>query len=272
MDGSVDLFRPTLPPKVESATPAEGWSDIEDRFDLFLWSQYDWSQFDPKKFGYQIIRLGVGGKYDFFTIVSLCDYKRLTRINPRTGKPFKWKPRVEFVEDEFGNTTDKVLRVDACRTERRGGKEITVYMHREIIGVGSGLDTSHGNGCSLDNRRGNLKPNRRGPNNHEWSFRDKPVNTTLPRGVVWVSDEKQEYVRASFWWTTRDGRRKQIRSKQHWPVAQASEAHQEYLRIKERHYRHRKFAAGGKSLPMPKFPPRRKQTRLAADDSLAATF
>ena len=122
------------------------------------------------------------------------------------------------------------------------------------------------------NRRGNLKPAPRGPNNHEWSFREKRVNTTQPRGVVWVNDDKQEFVRASLWWTTKDGRRKQVRSKKQWPVANASEAHQEYLRLKEKHYRHRKFAAGGKALPLPKFPPSRKEAPRVFVESLEATF
>lgn len=264
MEGSVSLLRPTLPPRVESKA-VEGWYDIEDRFESFLWSRYDWSKFDPSEYGYQVIRLGVGGKYDFFAIVSLSDYKRLSKK--------KWKPRVEFVLDRFGEKTDTIKRVDACRTEKRDGKWVTVYMHREIIGAGEGLDAAHGNGCSLDNRRGNLKPTQRGPNNHEWMFRDKPVNSMLPRGVVWAGERTQAYVRASFWWTTRDGRRKQIRSKRQWPVAQASEAHKAYLKLKERHYRHRKFAAGGRALPMPKFPPPRRQlVHTAETDSLLATF
>jgi hypothetical protein len=49
------------------------------------------------------------------------------------------------------------VRFYAVRTAEDGSRR-TIYMHREILKPGAGLDVDHANGDGLDNRRENLRP------------------------------------------------------------------------------------------------------------------
>lgn len=44
----------------------------------------------------------------------------------------------------------------AYRKTCRGGRTVTLLMHREIMGAGKGMEVDHTNGCKMDNRRENL--------------------------------------------------------------------------------------------------------------------
>jgi hypothetical protein len=72
------------------------------------------------------------------------------------------------------------------RNARAGGKRTTVYLHREILGLGPGdPDVDHIHGNKLDNRRENLRPCTDAQNNqnlhHCGSY----------RGVTWHAGAKR---------------------------------------------------------------------------------
>jgi hypothetical protein len=46
----------------------------------------------------------------------------------------------------------------ARRDEHHGPKKKAIYLHREVLGVGVGLEVDHKNGDTLDCRRENLRP------------------------------------------------------------------------------------------------------------------
>lgn len=226
-----------------------GWDYTEDKYDVFKYARYDWSSFDPKKFGYEVIRLG--GKKGYFTIVSRSDFKRLSK--------HKWKPRVIYDRDEDGERNGHIIRVDACRTVRKKGKDFTVYMHRVIIEAGPKLDVDHEGGLALDNRRPRLRCVTRTANNHNWAHRERLVNTGLPRGVEWADSERR-FVRGIIWWSV-SGKRKLKRSKRMpFTPENVAKAHAWYLKERNKLYSHKKWAAGGVTSEPPKFPPLRRES------------
>jgi hypothetical protein len=241
--------------------------ETESLYDKWRCDLYDWSQFDPKEYGYQVIRLS--GPDGFFTVVSLRDYARVST--------HKWKPRIIYAKDSNGEYTDVITRVDACRSTSVDGVDCTIYLHRFLAGAGPGVDVDHGGGCPLDNRRPRLRCTNRSMNNHNWTFRTRTVHTELPRGVVWGDGRKgkTKTVRGIIWWSV-GGKRKVKRSKSmlHTPE-NVEKAHRWYLRERNKLYGHNKWAVGGKSVPELRFPPRKVVYQFdysAEESSLVATF
>ena len=68
----------------------------------------------------------------------------------------------------------------AARNTQRDGRNTTVRMHREILGLslGDGMETDHRNGDGLDNRRDNLRVATHAQNQANGSlWRSNPVDS-----------------------------------------------------------------------------------------------
>lgn len=97
----------------------------------------------------QIPLLRRDGSIVGWTLVDASDYERLARWTWRLNRGGR-----------------------AYRGEMRGGRYVTVYLSREVLGLEcggtddarSGTQVDHVNGDKLDNRRGNLRPTTSGGN------------------------------------------------------------------------------------------------------------
>lgn len=75
------------------------------------------------------------------------------------------------------------LRVGyAARSERKGGRKHTVYLHRQIMGAEPGVEVDHKNCDKLDCRRANL---RYATSTQNKANRARPVGSSAYRGVAW---------------------------------------------------------------------------------------
>jgi hypothetical protein len=227
------------------------------RYNPWRYDRYDWSRFDPKIYGYEVIRPS-SKKYDFFTVVNLRDYKRLSK--------FKWKLRVEHAKNKHGELTDTITRVDVLRSFMHKGKHYTKYMAREITGAGAGVDAEHKGGETLDNRRCRLRCTKRSENNHNWTHRPRPKYPELKRGVEY-GDELHQTVRGIIWWTTVNGDRKSKRSpRMPYTPENVETCHQWWATERDKLYGHKKWAVGGRPAKPLVFPP------LKGDDPNAPPF
>jgi hypothetical protein len=71
------------------------------------------------------------------------------------------------------------------QTPRRAGKQTSIYLHRQILGLvpGDGVEVDHINGNRLDNRLENLRVVPLGANAQNKNFQNK--GTSRFRGVCW---------------------------------------------------------------------------------------
>lgn len=76
------------------------------------------------------------------------------------------------------------------------GKRRTILMHREVLGLPKGAEADHRNGCSLDNRKTNLRPATRSENNYN-QFPRKNVSSRY-KGVGWYKPLKKWRARIQF--------------------------------------------------------------------------
>lgn len=78
----------------------------------------------------------------------------------------------------------------AARDVRVGRKRKKLYLHREILGLGSGLECDHKSGDKLDNRRRNLRPATRAQN-----CRNRTASSTTGyKGVSFKPRRKKPYL------------------------------------------------------------------------------
>jgi hypothetical protein len=90
-------------------------------------------------------------------------------------------------------------RFRAKRTARIDGRNVTVRMHREIMGAGPGEEVDHRNGNPLDNRRENLRLcsharnslNRRGNSGARSSFKGVWFHK---KNKKWIADFRETYL------------------------------------------------------------------------------
>lgn len=74
----------------------------------------------------------------------------------------------------------------AVRSERIGGRKVTIWMHRFINETPDGFVTDHRNGDGLDNQRGNL----RSATHQENMVNNSRHVSRNPRGVSWHKSNK----------------------------------------------------------------------------------
>lgn len=117
-------------------------------------------------------------------------------LRDKSGKlvEFAW---VDAQDAQRPEIKDQVWRLKAgyagCH-QRRNGKRLNVYLHREVLGlapgVGHAIEIDHENGNKLDNRRSNLRLTTRATNGQNLKLYK---NTTSGfRGVDWY-DRKQQW-------------------------------------------------------------------------------
>lgn len=100
-----------------------------------------------------------------FSLVDSDDYEKLSA--------FKWK--------SIWCKHSRNFR--AARSSRAGGKQKTIYMHREILGLCSGNHVDHINHNTLDNRKTNLRTVTNSVNHKNTRMRSD--NTSGVCGVCW---------------------------------------------------------------------------------------
>lgn len=252
-DPLADLDDDLFLPNSVSDTPEESWSD---KYKIFEWARYDWSRFDPKEYGYNIIRLM--GDLDnnrsrsvhsgvYFAIVDRYHYRTLTEDATR------WYPLVEYYRDEHGEKTDHIKRVVAHRNEGPRKSRRVVYMHRRIGDENEEPIRDHINGHSLDNRSCNLRPASFTLNSYN-RRRIRTVHDELRPGVEWVTSTKKLELRTHVRGVIEiDGER--IRSQETWPLEEQIKAQKWYLAKLREVTGHNKWVMGTKQVPLPKFPP-----------------
>lgn len=76
-------------------------------------------------------------RYGYFALVDPADFERLQR--------YKWKVK----------RSESLLY--AVRNTKRKGKQVTIYMHRQVVNCPADKEVHHINGDTLDNRRENLR-------------------------------------------------------------------------------------------------------------------
>ena len=64
----------------------------------------------------------------------------------------------------------------------------TIYMHKEILHIGDGLEVDHADGNTLNNRRANLRPATKSQN--QYNQRIRTDNSSGVKGVYWHSQKK----------------------------------------------------------------------------------
>lgn len=147
-----------------------------DRFRLFEYDRYDWTQFDPETYGYNILR----SKKGYFAPVSLEQYEDVAEYN--------WWANVQLDRTSGKEVKIYLLRYPS-KTESSYGAPKYIYLHRHLtktIFSGSKVLVDHRNADSLDHRDYNLRvTNQRGNNNNSVTGRRRTLkdNTSLPRGV-----------------------------------------------------------------------------------------
>jgi hypothetical protein len=239
------LEEPDLGPIIDESEP-------EEKYEFFLWDTYDWDKFDPKKLGYDVIRL-MGdpnsnrrksihsGKY--FTTVTRSMRAYALRVVPY------WYPLVEYYRDDHGQRLDEIKRITAHNTVGPRNSRKVIYLHR-ILAEAEGTEIGdHINGYSLDNRNCNLRPVSLEINNHNV----RRMRTAFPElwpGVEWA-DKGQTMVRGVI---SVAGVR--IRSDIIWPLEMQEEAWKWVAKKKHELLGLRKTANGPITVPLPEPPPR----------------
>lgn len=122
-------------------------------------------------------------------------WKRIPLL-ARDGMVVAWT-RVDA--DDYGQHGKHTWRLSsdgyAVRSETKGGKKQTVYLHREVAKTPLGLLTDHANGNRLDNRRSNLRVATRSENGansadriRQSGYRGVYFHRTTGRWVAQISD------------------------------------------------------------------------------------
>ena len=70
---------------------------------------------------------------------------------------FEWLSAFNWYAKNTRGPGDDSGSFYAARSERQGGKPVTIYMHREITKCPAGKEVDHKNRDRLDNQRDNLK-------------------------------------------------------------------------------------------------------------------
>lgn len=144
----------------------------QQQLSLFRLELYDWDQFDPNVYGYQVVELTQG----YFTIVSLEDYERIQR--------FSWSV---FIQKNRQGQIDRIYGHRKARVkERRSGAPARIYLHRYLMGLtyaSPSIVVDHRSGATLDTRRINLQVTSKLGNSGNIIWPVRRAKATLPRGV-----------------------------------------------------------------------------------------
>lgn len=112
-----------------------------------------------------------------YALVNSDDYERLNK--------YKWYAHRD-------HSTFYAVR----HAPRQNGKQGSILMHREILGLPKGIDTDHRNGCGLDNRKANLRP--AAHNQNQWNQQPHYKGTSQYKGVCWHKRQKKWRVQIRF--------------------------------------------------------------------------
>ncbi len=264
---NLDLMDPALHEELDDYVD-ESEPEI-NKHELFKWDRYDWMRFDPKEFGYNVIRLGgeptnrrrspLSGQY--FSIVDLSYFEFLTEGNQA------WYPHVNYSKQADAEP-GTIVRIAASRCEGPRKARKHLYMHRVIADV-SGLKVGdHINGLSLDNRNENLRPVSESINNSN-VLKIRPVAGVLLPGVEWRTEGKIVGGIVQY-------RGKKYRSPKNWPLEEQAKAHEWYNKKRLRLFGQTKWVNADRLSLYPTFPPLKAQQDTRKYDSavedMLATF
>ncbi len=257
----------------DSVERTETPEEVLSKFDLFRWERYDWSQFNPETYGYNVIRL-MGNENNnrrksehsgvYFTIVDPYYHSYFT------ANDLRWYPLVEYHRDKNrgGEKAEQIKRIVAHRNNGPRRKRKVQYMHRLIAGAEGFQVGDHVNGLPLDNRGCNLRPVSYAVNNANRIYL-RPIYGTLLPGVWWT-DRTHQRVRGC---VKLGGVR--YNSETIWPLAEQELAHDWYIAKRKELFGENRWVNIGEP-DYPQFPPERPIFRPGyiqeSIEALAATF
>ncbi len=115
-----------------------------------------------------------------FTTVDDGDYEWLNQ----------WKWHYQSNRRKYCKEEDSEIETGyAVRNQRiKGGRQITIFMHKLILDTPKGMDSDHKNGDGLDNRRSNLRICTRSQNNMN---QIKTKGSSRFKGVSWNKQKER---------------------------------------------------------------------------------